>query len=363
MQVFSNIFNLFKLPAIEESKEVVLFNIMHGGYKVNDSSKINTFKTPSTIYTLYKAPENACAFSNNSQNHETLTMIIKFYKLNNSIHDFLNSIIEIFKIFNTHNPYDMIDNSSKYMYSRTHFETTHQKDAYRVEYSKKGKEIRNKYYSLNENDLNLGIIFVNDVILDTKYIPKFSIKLHKTYSYQIGELINNQFIYYKTGTNLLSCPYFINYVVDNFNPTDYTIGYYQLKSYPNNNKQPIECINELSNDILLFYFRNIKRIIHIDTSCQSYIIPGLPDRYNDINTPPITPEHSKLGETINKLINKTKSKPNMSALNSSSPINTLFELNDMISENKYFSSSSIKKKTKKQKQGTLLKKKKSKKRR
>lgn len=352
-------FNKFVDENQYDNKEVILLTFAHGGFFIDQNKlSIDTFKVPSTSYTLFVPPEATCSITSIKDDNKHLKVIPVLYKLHkqkqNKIIEFVKSISLNFNRKKVSKDGNKLNSDSpSYKFPRNYLEEHDNPNYYRIEYTKKGKELRNKQYEVEQNDsINTisGVIIINDCYINANIMKNVPIFNQSNYSYNIGILYksgNKTYIFYRKYTNLLSCPYFIEYVKQNY--SDYYFGNFRLYTYPVTLNIKMPCIYRYDSKMLHYYFKSIKTIVNIDTSCQVYLSTNeaLSRNFTSLTKPKLSRQDYLLSKKIQALKRIASSKPAEPRSNSSEAQSDIQTIEDMKPKPSIYYQKSNKKSTKK----------------
>jgi hypothetical protein len=305
-------------------ERVVLLNLCHGGLPVNythekttDHFTYVTTRAPSNLYRLIKSPTAICCVSTDQDQQTYLNIVSDMCKEDEEDEDeFMNQCRrrlirasrdliseEIPSIPVKTRRTEIVEQFGEYTQPISKCTNT-------FEYVKspKGQIIKNKNWSLDDYS---GIIIMTNVTFELPYVPSGILSLEmldmgniiydgksdgspypqEMFAHQIGLVLiidGKYYITYTQNTNVLTCPYFIEYFIKylshyyGIKNIEYLVEkylniYYSITFSPHKLVTP----NKINADMLYNYFQHVAKIIQIDMSCEAITLGDPRDKLTE----------------------------------------------------------------------------------
>jgi hypothetical protein len=295
----------------DERARVVLFNLCHGAllveYSITGKTENFDFSStiaPTNIDKLLKAPTAICSISSKFKRREQIQILHKvclpYMIFNKKFVDdeFMERCKEELILSSDDLKSQLIPSASTQTRSQpTQSFSDNFKDISKCtntfEYvkSKRGEKIKNKVWA---PDNLSGITIMFDVIFELPYTPtglpfdklntgniNFAedLRTHnnvypqRMFLQRIGRVSivdGKHCISYTEGTNLLTCPYFIEYTLRSIpGATEENMHLYVFTRETFQDRFGLIMTNKIDANILYSYFQHVNKIHHIDMSCDA----------------------------------------------------------------------------------------------
>ena len=306
---------MYELMRLEykETERVVLFNTCHGELPVHIRSTkgkshnieyVTTYVPAINLNRLIKAPTATCSVTSKVGDRQFLSIMrdiclpyINSEKFFND-DDFMQSCKEELIPVSLDLKSQTLPENDKAQTRKTGKissgiitqSISKSKKTFEYVKSNQGEQIKNKIWTSGNN---LGIFIILPVKFKLPYIPtgvtgilfpelatrpEYNVYPRHMFSHLIGRVstMNGEYyIKYDEGANLLTCPYFIEYVLLHCSHISDIRPYLKMcETMENQNKQMLTEVNAI---ILYSYFQHVPTINHIDTSCEAMDLKHIPE--------------------------------------------------------------------------------------
>lgn len=254
----------------DDTNHIFLFNFCHGTLPVikdRNGWRFDITRPHSDLERMIKTPRSACAFSDENDYRDIYTFITSN---DNSSDGYFHRVLNYIKNKHSGDLSTIPNQYKRQPHERSIAEFCNL--AYRVVYNQPGTPIINKLWGLDD-EYSAGIVIMNDITFTLPYTPKTTYE-NSQYKYPIGTLLDDNKIRYTKGTDIMSCPYFIDYMklIAGLNTISaYSIAH-QFTTGLETESFKIPMAESCCAEYLYLYLGNIPKISHFDMSCEAFYI-------------------------------------------------------------------------------------------